>query len=117
MPRYIDADYLDELITQLIKEGRNITRNDYKMIDSILFEFPTADVVDKERYDRLLENSTIIADALSKYQSTDMVEVVRCKDCCHNEGSLSEPWCRIYECRKSNNGFCDEGKRKEIEDE
>lgn len=53
MPRYIDADYLDELITQLNHEGRGITRNEYKMIDNILFEFPTADVV----------------------------EVVRCKDC------------------------------------
>ena len=81
MARYIDADYLDELITQLIKEGRNITRNDYKMIDSILFEFPTADVVEKERYDMLLENATIIAAALSKYQSADMVEVVRCEKC------------------------------------
>lgn len=40
-------------------------------------------------------------------------QIVRCKDCCHNEGSLSDPWCRIYECRKSNNGFCDEGKRRE----
>lgn len=49
--------------------------------------------------------------------TVDAVEVVRCKDCCHNEGSLSEPWCRIYECRKSNNGFCDEGERKEVEDE
>ena len=53
MARYIDADYLDELITQLNQEGRGITRGEYKMIDSILFEFPTADVV----------------------------EVVRCKDC------------------------------------
>lgn len=48
--------------------------------------------------------------------TADVVEVVRCKDCCHNEGSLSEPWCRIYECRKSNNGFCNEGERKETED-
>lgn len=44
MPRYINADRLDELITQLNYEGRGITRNEYKMIDSILFEFPTADV-------------------------------------------------------------------------
>ena len=46
-----------------------------------LEEQPTADVVDKERYDRLLENATIIAEALNKYQTADMVEVVRCKDC------------------------------------
>lgn len=49
MPRYIDTNYLDELITRLIKEGRNITRNDYKIINSILFEFPTADVVERKR--------------------------------------------------------------------
>ena len=48
MPRYIDADYLDELITQLNHEGRNITRYEYKMIDSVLFEFPTADVVERK---------------------------------------------------------------------
>ena len=49
MSRYIDADYLDELITQLNQEGRDITRNEYKMIDSILFEFPTADVQERKR--------------------------------------------------------------------
>lgn len=48
MPRYIDADYLDELITQLNNEGRGITRYEYKIIDSILFEFPTADVVERK---------------------------------------------------------------------
>ena len=74
MARYIDTDYLDELITQLNNDGRGITRKEYKMIDSILFEFPTANVVDKERYDRLLENATIISEALNKYQNADMVE-------------------------------------------
>lgn len=49
MKRYIDADYLDELIAQLNHEGRGITRNEYKMIDNILFEFPTADVVERKK--------------------------------------------------------------------
>lgn len=49
MPRYVDADFLDELITQLNNEGRDITRNEYKMLDSILFEFPTADVVERKK--------------------------------------------------------------------
>lgn len=48
MARYIDADYLDKLITQLNSEGRGITRNEYKMIDNILFEFPAADVVERK---------------------------------------------------------------------
>ena len=48
MSRYIDADLLDDIALQ-----RGITRWEYKMIESVLFDFPTADVV----------------------------EVVRCKDC------------------------------------
>ena len=44
MARYIDADKLDDLITQLNNEGRHITRADIKMIDHILSEIPTADV-------------------------------------------------------------------------
>lgn len=35
---------------------------------------PTADVVEKERYDRLLENANILADAVRKYQTADVVE-------------------------------------------
>lgn len=37
--------------------------------------FPTAEVVEKERYDRLLENATIISEALDEYQTADVVEV------------------------------------------
>ena len=46
-----------------------------------LKQLPTADVVDKKLYDRLLENAIIISAALNNYQTADMVEVVRCKDC------------------------------------
>lgn len=70
---------------------------------------PTADVVEKERYDRLLENSTIIAAALSKYQSADMVEVVRCRDC-----KYSEDCCRTIRSEgRRPDDFCSMGKRKE----
>lgn len=44
MSRYIDADKLDDLITQLNNEGRDITRVEYKRLDNILSEMPTADV-------------------------------------------------------------------------
>lgn len=72
MSRLIDADAL--------LEGRQ----DHEMISThLIWNAPTIDAVEKERYDRLLENSIIIADALRKYQSADMVEVVRCKDCKH----------------------------------
>lgn len=43
--RLIDADTLDDLICQLNEEGHEITRNEYKMIDNILFEFPTVDAI------------------------------------------------------------------------
>ena len=47
--RLVDADALDDLICQLNEEGHEITRNEYKMIDNILFELPTVDVLDKIR--------------------------------------------------------------------
>ena len=47
--RLIDADALDDLICQLNEEGHEITRNEYKMIDNILFEFPTVDVLEQIR--------------------------------------------------------------------
>lgn len=50
---------------------------------------------------------------ISRTPTADVVKVVRCKDCAHNEGSDNEPWCRIYECRKRKDGFCDEGERRE----
>ena len=43
-------------------------------IANVVKYFPTADVVDKERYVRLLENSFIIAKALRKYQTADVSE-------------------------------------------
>ena len=73
MPRYIDLNN-----PKIIQTGRDKFGNGIYHVPP---DLPTADVVDRERYDRLLENSTIIAAALSKYQSADMVEVVRCKKC------------------------------------
>ncbi len=40
--RLIDADALDDVMMRLnFKENRGITRGEYKLIDSVLFEFPT----------------------------------------------------------------------------
>ena len=42
MSRLIDADALDEVVLDLnTNRGFGITRCDYKMIDAVLFEFPT----------------------------------------------------------------------------
>ena len=39
--RAIDADALETVITQLNENGWEITRNEYKLIDRVLFEMPT----------------------------------------------------------------------------
>ena len=40
--RLIDADSLDDVVMRLnAEENRGITRSEYKLIDSVLFEFPT----------------------------------------------------------------------------
>ena len=69
MPRYIDAERFKLWLQE------NYVMYDGDRYFNDIDAQPTADVVDKERYDRLLENSIIIADALRKYQSADMVEV------------------------------------------
>lgn len=57
MPRLIDADALDSVVLRMnTKENAQITRGEYKLIDSVIFEFPTIDAL----------------------------QVIRCKDCKYN---------------------------------
>ncbi len=50
MPRYINADMLDDIVLDLnANHGAGITRYEYKLIDDVLFYFPTADVVERKR--------------------------------------------------------------------
>lgn len=42
--RTINADAIDEVISTLNEQGWNITRNEYKLINNVLFEFPTIEV-------------------------------------------------------------------------
>lgn len=53
--------------------------------------------------------------------TVDAVEVVRCRDCKNlSEDRIAPEWnriCRKYGCGKSDDGYCDEFKRKETEDE
>lgn len=46
MARYIDADVFDDTVQRLNEQGWNITNIDYKRMDRVLFEMPTADVVE-----------------------------------------------------------------------
>ena len=120
MAKYIDAEKLE-------KDGWSASRTYQQDAKTMVYEtkkmtdFPATDVVDKERYDRLIENSTIIAEALRMYQSTDMVEVVRCKDCIYgksaNDGTV---FCRadtihVQSVWRPQNWFCASGKRNEDE--
>jgi hypothetical protein len=80
-----------------------------------LDEIPTADVVDKERYDRVRENADILSDALSEYQSADMVEVVRCKDCIHywkNHIETDDDTVAVCLASPKDDAFCSEGERR-----
>ena len=43
--RPIDADALDSVVLRMNDEGAQITRGEYKLIDSVIFEFPTIDAV------------------------------------------------------------------------
>lgn len=115
MPKYIDV------AKQLVRLYRlNLDCGD--VIREFLVTAEPENVVDKERYDRLLENSTIIADALSKYQSADMVEVVRCKDCIHGIPTRidtvtwefsDERYCNRHRMCHFEDYYCADGKRKE----
>ena len=53
--RLIDADSLDETITRLNEQDWGITRNEYKLIDRVIFEMPTVDVLEQIR-DEIQEN-------------------------------------------------------------
>lgn len=76
--RLIDADALMSELTTMYKSPTSAMTlgYDHAIADVVVtvHEQPTADVVGKERYDRLLENANILADAVRKYQTADLVE-------------------------------------------
>ena len=41
MARLIDADALDDVVGKLNKNGIRITRGEYKLINAVIFQFPT----------------------------------------------------------------------------
>lgn len=47
----IDRNQLDEVCSRLNENGWGITRNEYKLIDRVLFEFPSAEKTGKWIYD------------------------------------------------------------------
>lgn len=92
MPRYIDAD---EFVKRVIQYPRQST----KTIGLALADTPTADVVEKERYDRLLENATIMDEALKKYQTADVLEVKHGKWISRKNEPKHNGWWTCSECQ------------------
>lgn len=75
MSRYIDADTFDDTVQTLNERGWHITRSEYKRMDSVLFEMPTADVVEVKRgkWKREVLGST------SGYGTTVMYQCSECE--------------------------------------
>lgn len=78
---YIDKDKLNEaMYHEAFEKDSDFQKWDsgcwirYKLFENVLKSIPTADVVEKERYDRLLENANILAEAVRKYQTADVPE-------------------------------------------
>ena len=83
--RLIDADALETVITQLNENGWGITRNEYKLIDMVLFEMPTIEP-----------------------------EIVRCKDCKQFRRWIDTDicFCDITESEMSDDDFCSRAERR-----
>lgn len=70
MSRYIDADLIHKQYDKYANHtlgGRGHGKALARFLQ-LIDEQPTADVVPKERYDRLLESAIILSDALREYQ-------------------------------------------------
>lgn len=50
MSDLIDRNQLDEVCSRLNADGWGITRNEYKLIDRVLFEFPSAEKTGEWQY-------------------------------------------------------------------
>lgn len=44
-------------------------------------------------------------------------ELVRCRDCKHRVAESNDDWCECTGCDINPDGFCEEGERKETEDD
>lgn len=110
--RYIDADAFDDTVQKLNEQGWCITNIDYKRMDRVLFEMPTADVVPMKFHERCME--------LEIKKRANMVEVVRCKDCMFNHWHTTPNGSKYHICNlnqlafsEHDDFFCAYGERRE----
>lgn len=75
MSRYVDADKFKDFMNisfdsvgLMVPVSASLVREIKEYVKKQIDEQPTADVVPKEKYDRLLENATILADEVQKYE-------------------------------------------------
>ena len=113
-------------VSHISKAEMDYIENDKKFVEFITNEL-TRNL--SERVMQILEtNDGIIIKKpvlmVSDYPPTHSVEyrkildwepVVMCKDCVYNEGDDTVAWCCFYESKKSKDGFCDKGKKKDVE--
>lgn len=95
--RPIDADDLENVVLQLNKKGWAITRGEYKLVDNIIFEFPTieAEPVKHGRWIRAGESPLYI------------IECSECRQLFFHHAELSLPkYCS--ECGTRMDGDVDE---------
>ena len=71
MARYLTDEDVFRVLSEYYHHRTDIQR---MALSEAISRVPTADVVEKERYDRLLENALIISEALREYQDAEMLE-------------------------------------------
>ena len=71
MARYLTDEDVFRVLSEYYHHRTDIQR---MALSEAISRVLTADVVEKERYDRLLDNALIISEALREYQDAEMLE-------------------------------------------
>jgi len=117
MPRYIDGDALYEQTAEWEARALAVVE---KLNSKPLGEMDVDEITEWRKWSCVLNERSAFKHDVANAPTSDVVEVVRCKNCKHlSDDRIAPEWQRI--CRwlgvgKSDDGFCDEGERKEAED-
>ena len=94
IPRYIEITDAHRVLCEYYNYR---TVDEKYRLSLALSHVPTADVVEKERYDRLLEHANILAEEMRKYQTADVPErnVGKWKKSWHSYFKQELPCCSV----------------------
>ncbi len=92
MTRLIDADVLDSVILRLnTEENAQITRGEYKLIENVIFEFPTIDAEPVRhgkwirqtdtRFGEMLNDILICSECNIAFSTVKMIRRSYCPNC------------------------------------